>query len=44
VRQRLVDPVGDHAWELVATVDLVAAMAEGAPTLALVGVGVVHQE
>jgi Domain of unknown function (DUF3516)/DEAD/DEAH box helicase len=44
VRQRLVDPVGDHAWELVATVDLVAAMAEGAPTLALVGVGAVHQE
>jgi hypothetical protein len=44
VRQRLVDPVGDHAWELVATVDLVAATDEGAPTLALVGVGVVHQE
>ncbi len=33
--QTLADPAGDHEWRLTATVDLAAAMADGAPTLVL---------
>ncbi|MFT3854419.1 MAG: DUF3516 domain-containing protein [Ilumatobacteraceae bacterium] len=35
VTQRLADPDGDGEWRFVATVDLTAAEAEGAPTLQL---------
>ena len=35
VVQRLADPAGDGEWCLTATVDLAAAMADGAPTLVL---------
>ncbi len=35
VVQRLVDPAGDGEWRIVATVDLEAARAEGAPVLVL---------
>ena len=39
VTQRLVDPAGDGEWRFVAVVDLVAAKAEGAPTLRLEHLG-----
>jgi superfamily II RNA helicase len=35
VTQRLADPAGDGEWRFVATVDLTAAEADGAPTLVL---------
>src|SRR5690606_33434406 len=35
VTQRLADPDGDGEWRLVATVDLAAALEEGAPSLRL---------
>jgi superfamily II RNA helicase len=35
VTQQLVDPAGDGEWRFVATVDLEAALADGAPTLRL---------
>jgi hypothetical protein len=39
VTQRLVDPAGDGEWRFVATVDLAAARADGAPTLGLESLG-----
>jgi superfamily II RNA helicase len=39
VTQRLLDPDGDAEWRFVATVDLEAARAEGAPTLRLAELG-----
>ena len=39
VTQRLLDPAGDAEWRFVATVDLEAARAEGAPTLRLEQLG-----
>ena len=39
IEQTLADPAGDGEWRLVATVDLDAAMAEGAPTLTLESLG-----
>jgi hypothetical protein len=35
VTQRLADPEGDGEWRLTASVDLAAALADGAPTLTL---------
>jgi hypothetical protein len=37
--QRLVDPAGDGEWRFTASVDLVAAMEEGAPQLVLESLG-----
>ena len=39
VEQTLVDPSGDGEWRVVATVDVEAALLEGAPTLQLVSIG-----
>lgn len=39
VTQRLVDPAGDGEWRFVATVDLEAALADGAPTLRMQHLG-----
>lgn len=39
ITQRLADPDGDGEWRLVATVDLVVALDEGAPTLQLLTLG-----
>jgi hypothetical protein len=35
IAQTLADPAGDREWRLTASVDLAAAMADGAPTLVL---------
>lgn len=39
VEQRLADPAGDGEWRFVASVDLDAAVADGAPTLVLEALG-----
>ncbi len=39
IEQTIVDPAGDGEWRLVASVDLDAAIAEGAPTLQLDRIG-----
>jgi superfamily II RNA helicase len=39
IEQTLADPVGDGEWRLIATVDLEASMADGAPTLHLEHLG-----
>ena len=39
ITQRLVDPEGDGEWRFVATVDLVAAETDGAPTLQMESLG-----
>jgi hypothetical protein len=39
ITQRLADPAGDGEWRFVATVDLEAAMSEGAPSLVLEQLG-----
>ena len=39
ITQRLADPSGDGEWRLIATVDLAAALAEGAPELRLESLG-----
>lgn len=39
ITQQLVDPDGDGGWRFVATVDLAAALDEGAPALVLEQLG-----
>jgi hypothetical protein len=39
VQQTLADPAGDGEWRLTASIDLAAAIAEGAPTLRLEQLG-----
>jgi len=44
VEQRLVDPAGDGEWRFTATVDIEAALADGAPTLVLETLGSLGSE
>jgi superfamily II RNA helicase len=39
IEQTLADPAGDGEWRVVATVDVEAALLDGAPTLQLVSIG-----
>jgi superfamily II RNA helicase len=39
VEQTLADPAGDGEWRVIATVDIEAALLDGAPTLQLVSIG-----
>ncbi|MFM2078836.1 MAG: hypothetical protein RJA49_2726, partial [Actinomycetota bacterium] len=44
LEQTLVDPEGDGAWRLRASVDIEAALAEGAPSLQFEGLGPIDTE